>query len=65
MLSDVSIAIVVVASVLSTLGIFVVGLRILARRAKSQKLEQDDYLIIVALVPEYEWRVLGQQLTSF
>ena len=50
MLSGISTSIVVVDTVLPVLAILAVVLRLLARRSKSQSLEVDDFLILVALV---------------
>lgn len=50
MATSASISIVAVATILPVLAIIAVGLRISARRFKSQELEKDDYLIAAALV---------------
>ena len=50
MLTDASIEIIVISIVLSLLCILTVGLRLFARKVKSQGYYVDDYLILAALV---------------
>lgn len=69
MATSASISIVVVAIVLPILAIIAVGLRISARRFKSQELEKDDYLIVAALVRKgcsrYEYLLIILRLWLF